>query len=398
MKDISPEKIQLNSIDEALEDIKKGKVVIVVDDESRENEGDFVAAAELITPETINFMTKYGRGLICTPITEKRADALNLPLMVDQSSDPLGTAFTVSVDLIDDKVSTGISAEDRARTIRALVDDKTTPYDLRKPGHVFPLRAKDGGVLRRPGHTEAAIDLARLAGLKPAGVIVEIMNDDGTMARLPQLKKLAEELDLKIISIEDLIRYRLDKDSLIKKIEQFPMPTRFGEFTLHVYEQTNQKYLHFAMTKGNWSLDDIVPVRVISITHTFDVLKILKMPVDKELQTFFDYINRKGKGVILFVFNKRNWEEMLQRIKEYRQNLEKGEDKLPGITPDDKDYGIGAQILHDLGVRKINYLTHKRKSSDKVAIKGFDLEVVKTTPLCVDQENENSSVEHRENP
>ncbi len=385
MNQAEGKKIKLHSIEEALEDIRQGKVVIVVDDENRENEGDFVAAAEKITPEIINFMTKYGRGLICTPITEERADALKLPLMVDQSSDPLGTAFTVSVDLIGDDVSTGISAEDRAKTIRALIDESKTAYHFRKPGHVFPLRAKDGGVLRRPGHTEAAIDLARLAGLKPAGVIVEIMNDDGTMARLPQLKELADKLGLKIISIEDLIRYRLEKDSLIKKIEQFDMQTRFGDFRMHVYEQTNKNHLHFALTKGKWSKEDIVPVRVISLTHTFDVLNILKKSVDQDLATFFDYINRRGKGVVAFVFNKRNWEEMKQRIREYAGNLAAGKDEIPPIQPDEKDYGIGAQILHDLGVGKINYLTHKKQSSDKVAIKGFDLELVKTTPLCIEK-------------
>ncbi len=374
-------KMRLHSIEEAIDDIKRGKIVIVVDDEDRENEGDFVAAAEKVTPEMINFMATYGRGLICTPITEERADALDLPLMVNQSSDPLGTAFTVSVDLISDNTSTGISAKDRADTIKALTDEKYKAHHFRRPGHVFPLRAKNGGVLRRPGHTEAAIDLARLAGLKPAGVIVEIMNEDGTMARLPKLMEIARKHKLKIISIEDLIRYRLEKDSLIKKIEQFEMSTRFGAFTVHVYKQTNKRHLHFALTKGNWSPEDTVPVRVISYVQLFDTLNFLKRNPDERLKEYFDFINRCGRGAILFVYNSRNWNEMVGRIKHYKENLSKGRDELPPVKPDEKDYGIGAQIIHDLNIRKINYLTHAKSFEEKTAIKGFDIEIVKTTPL-----------------
>jgi len=369
-------------VEDAIDDIRQGKIVIVVDDKDRENEGDFVAAAEKITPETINFMATHGRGLICTPITEEHADRLNLPLMVDQSSDPLGTAFTVSVDLIGNGVTTGISASDRAKTIRALVDPQKTAYDFRRPGHVFPLRAKDGGVLRRPGHTEAAIDLARLAGLQPAGVIVEIMNPDGTMARLPQLRELAHKHNLKIISIEDLIRYRLEKDSLIKRVEQFPFKTRFGPFTMTVYEQTNKRHMHFALTTGQWNPNDTVPVRVFSITHTFDLLRFLKYDPGKELQIFFHYVQQQKRGAIIFVYNSRNWSEMQAYIKQIAQNAKNQIDKLAPIKPDEKDYGIGAQIIHDLGIRKVNYLTFARTHEDKTALKGFDIEIVKTTPLC----------------
>jgi len=374
-------KASFDRIEDAIEDIKQGKIVIVVDDENRENEGDFIAAAEKVTPETINFMATHGRGLICTPITEERADELNLPLMVDRSSDPLGTAFTVSVDLISDKTTTGISAADRAETIKALTDEKVQAHQFRRPGHVFPLRAKDGGVLRRPGHTEAAIDLARLAGLKPAGVIVEIMNEDGSMARLPELFKIARKHGLKIISIEDLIRYRLEKDSLIKKIEQFPIPTRFGDFEMHVYQQTNKRHLHFALTYGKWTADEIIPVRVEAYTHLFDMLNYLKHNPDERLRRYFDYIRREGKGAVIFVYNSRNWEEMINRIKKYARNLREGKDELPPLQPDDKDYGIGAQIIHDLNIRKINYLTHAKVSQVKTAIKGFGLEIVETTPL-----------------
>ncbi|NPA42499.1 MAG: 3,4-dihydroxy-2-butanone-4-phosphate synthase [Chlorobi bacterium] len=371
----------LDKVEDAIRDIREGKMVIVVDDENRENEGDFVAAAEKVTPEMINFMATHGRGLICAPITEERADELDLPLMVDRSADPLGTAFTVSVDLISDKTTTGISAADRAETIRALTDENVKAHQLRRPGHVFPLRAKDGGVLRRPGHTEAAIDLARLAGLKPAGVIVEIMNEDGSMARLPQLKEIARKHGLKIISIEDLIRYRLEKDSLIKKIEKFPVSTRFGDFTLHVYEQTNKRHLHFALTSGRWSEDDIVPVRVEGITHLFDMLNFLKESPDDRLRKYFDYIKTHGKGALIFVYNSRNWQELVARIKQYAENIRRGKDELPPLKPDDKDYGIGAQIIHDLGIRKINYLTRAKASEEKTAVKGFDIEIVKTTPL-----------------
>ena len=370
-----------NTVEEALEDIRNGKMVIVTDDKERENEGDLVAAAEKVTPAMINFMAKEARGLICAPITEERADQLDLPLMVDRVSDPLGTAFTVSVDLIGEGVTTGISAEDRAKTIKALTDDTKTAYDFRRPGHVFPLRAKDGGVLRRPGHTEAAIDLARLAGLKPAGVIVEIMNEDGTMARVPQLKELARKYGLKMISIEDLIRYRLEKDSLIKRIEQFPMQTRFGEFKVTVYEQTNKRHLHFAFSLGEWNKDDIVPVRVFPVTHVFDILRVMRQNPDEILRPFFDYIVQEGRGAVLFVYNGRNWSEMLARVHQYAESVRKGNDQLPSIPPDEKDYGIGAQILHDLGIKRINYLTYHSPVTDKVALSGFDLEIVKNTVL-----------------
>ncbi|MDP3352265.1 MAG: 3,4-dihydroxy-2-butanone-4-phosphate synthase [Flavobacteriaceae bacterium] len=367
---------QLNSIVEAIEDIKNGKVVIVVDDEDRENEGDFVAAAEKATPEMINFMAKHGRGLICTPLTEKRCDELKLDLMVGHNTDPMETAFTISVDLNGNGVTTGISAKDRAITIQALTDKNTKPHDLRRPGHIFPLKAKLGGVLRRTGHTEAAIDLARLAGLEPAGVIVEIMNEDGTMARPPELFEIAQKLDLKVISIEDLVSYRMQHDSLIKKIEDFEVDTRFGKFQLIAYKQNTNKLVHIALKKGNWEKGDSVLVRVNSTLINNDIIGTLTTNPDKKLKNVFEKINKEGKGVVVFINqenNSLNLEERLATLRE-QQNIE--EQISIRLRMDEKDYGIGAQIIHDLGIEKLRVLSNSTHNRKRVGMTGYNLEIV----------------------
>ena len=297
--------IQLNTIEEAIEDIRLGKVIIVVDDADRENEGDFVAAAEKVTPQMVNFMATHGRGLICTPLTESRCKALELNMMVNNNTDPMETAFTVSVDLRGNGVTTGISASDRAKTIKALVNPDTKPFELGRPGHIFPLVAKQGGVLRRTGHTEAAIDFARLAGLKPAGVIVEIMNEDGTMARLPQLLEVAKKFNLKIVSIEDLVAYRMQHDSLIEKKVDFDIVTRFGKYRLRAYQQTTNKQIHIALTKGSWNTNEHVLTRVNSTLVNNDILGTLTNNADKKLDDMFKLINDDGKGAIIFI-NQQN--------------------------------------------------------------------------------------------
>ena len=302
--------IQLDTIADAINDIRNGKIIIVVDDENRENEGDFLAAAEMVTPEMINFMATNGRGLICTPLTESRCRELDLGMMVNNNTDPMETAFTVSVDLRGKGVTTGISASDRALTIKALIDEDTRPFDLARPGHIFPLKAKDGGVLRRTGHTEAAIDFARLAGLKPAGVIVEIMNEDGTMARLPQLIEVAKKFDIKIVSIEALVAYRMEHDSLIKKKEDFDIETRFGKFRLRAYEQTTNNQVHLALTKGTWSTNEEVLTRVNSTSVNNDILGTLTTNADKKLDMMFQKVNEEGRGAILFI-NQHNQSENL---------------------------------------------------------------------------------------
>ncbi|MDX1272137.1 3,4-dihydroxy-2-butanone-4-phosphate synthase, partial [Bizionia paragorgiae] len=306
--------IKLNTIQEAINDIKAGKVIIVVDDEDRENEGDFLAAAELVTPEMINFMATHGRGLICAPLTEHRCKDLGLHMMVTNNTDPMETAFTVSVDLKGQGVTTGISAGDRALTVQALVNKETKPFDLARPGHIFPLVAKEGGVLRRTGHTEAAIDFARLAGLEPAGVIVEIMNEDGTMARLPQLLKVAKKFDLKIVSIEDLVAYRMDHDSLIDKKEDFNLETRFGNFRLRAYQQTTNNQVHIALTKGDWTTNEPVLTRVNSTLVNNDILGTLTNNADQKLDGMFKVINEAGKGAILFINQEAQSLNLLQRL------------------------------------------------------------------------------------
>ncbi len=368
---------KLNTIAEAIDDIRQGKIVIVVDDEDRENEGDFVAAAEKVTPEMINFMARYGRGLICAPITEKRSKELGLNLMVSDNTVLHNTQFTVSVDLKGHGCTTGISVFDRAKTIKALVDDSTTPEDLGRPGHIFPLRAKNGGVLRRTGHTEASVDLARLAGLKPAGILVEILNEDGTMARLPQLLKVAEEFNLKIISIEDLIAYRMQHDSLIEKKEDFQITTRFGEFRLRAYKQTTNNQVHLALTKGSWSVEESVLVRVNSALVNNDILGTLTSNADKKLDDMFKALNKEGRGAIVFINPTGTGMNLLNRLHELKSLQENHEGELikaPRLEMDTKDFGIGAQILHDLGISKIKLLSNSERQK-RVGMIGYGLEI-----------------------
>ncbi|MHC9090074.1 3,4-dihydroxy-2-butanone-4-phosphate synthase [Tenacibaculum sp. IMCC1] len=371
----TPTNIQLNTIEEAIEDIKNGKVIIVVDDEDRENEGDFLAAAEKITPEMINFMATHGRGLICTPLTETRCKELELGMMVSNNTDPMETAFTVSVDLRGNGVTTGISASDRAKTVQALINSDTKPFDLARPGHIFPLKAKNGGVLRRTGHTEAAIDFARLAGLEPAGVIVEIMNEDGTMARLPQLMKVAKKFDLKIVSIEDLVAYRMEHDSLIEKKEDFNIQTRFGDFRLRAYKQTTNNQVHIALTKGTWSKNEPILTRVNSTLVNNDILGTLTNNADKKLDQMFKVINDEGRGAILFINQQMQALNLLNRLRILKENQAKGEMKAPNVVMDNKDFGIGAQILHDLHIHKLR-LVSNTKQTKRVGMIGYGLEIV----------------------
>lgn len=367
--------IQLNTIEEAIADIRAGKVIIVVDDENRENEGDFLAAAELATPETVNFMAKYGRGLICAPLTEGRCKDLGLHMMVNHNTDPLETAFTVSVDLRGNGVTTGISASDRAKTVCALTNQETKPHDLARPGHIFPLIAKEGGVLRRTGHTEAAIDFARLAGLKPAGIIVEIMNEDGSMARLPELVDVAKKFDLKIVSIEDLVAYRMEHDSLIEKKEDFDITTRFGDFRLRAYKQTTNNHIHIALTKGNWNKEEKVLTRINSTLVNNDVLGTLTNNPDKKLENMFHAINTEGKGAIVFINQDSESLNLLSRLAELKALQKRGIHKAPKIDMDTRDFGIGAQILHDLNISKMRLLTN-RQQTKRVGIVGYGLEIV----------------------
>ena len=369
-------KIQLNTIEEAIEDIRQGKVIIVVDDEDRENEGDFLAAAEKVTPEMINFMATHGRGLICTPLTESRCKELDLHAMVRNNTDHMETAFTVSVDLRGNGVTTGISAADRAKTVLSLVDPDTKPFDLARPGHIFPLIAKQGGVLRRTGHTEAAIDFARLAGFKSAGVIVEIMNEDGTMARLPELVEVAKKFDLKLVSIEDLVAYRMQHDSLIQKKEDFEIETRFGTFRLRAYLQTTNKQVHLALTKGTWSNGDSVLTRVNSTQVNNDILGTLTNNADKKLDDMFKKINEEGQGAVIFINQEIKSLELLSRLSELKVLQEKGIVKAPNIKMDNKDFGIGAQILHDIDISKIKLLSNQTEHTKRVGMIGYGLEIV----------------------
>lgn len=367
--------ITLNTIEEAIEDIRKGKVIIVVDDENRENEGDFLAAAELATPELINFMATHGRGLICAPLTEGRCKELGLHMMVHNNTDPMETAFTVSVDLRGHGVTTGISAADRASTVKALTDLSIKAHDLGRPGHIFPLVAKEGGVLRRTGHTEAAIDFARLAGLKPAGVIVEIMNEDGSMARLPQLVKVAKTFDLKIVSIEALVAYRMEHDSLIRKKEDFNIVTRFGEFRLRAYQQTTNNQVHIALTKGTWKKDEKVLTRINSTLINNDILGTLTNNPDKKLEDMFKAINEEGKGAIVFINQETESLNLLGRLGELKELQKQGIYKAPKVDMDAKDFGVGAQILHDLDIAKIRLLSNSSHTK-RVGLVGYGLEIV----------------------
>ncbi|MFY8097157.1 MAG: 3,4-dihydroxy-2-butanone-4-phosphate synthase [Flavobacterium sp.] len=366
--------IQLNTIEEAIEDIRQGKIIIVVDDEDRENEGDFLAAADKVTPEMINFMATYGKGLICTPLTESRCKELELHAMVSNNTDNMETAFTVSVDLKGNGVTTGISASDRAKTIEALVSPDTKPYELGRPGHIFPLIAKQGGVLRRTGHTEAAIDFARLAGFSPAGVICEIMNDDGTMARLPQLVKVAKKFDLKLVSIEDLVRYRMQHDSLIKKKEDFEIKTKFGIFRLRAYLQVTNKKVHIALTKGSWKKGDEVVTRINSTQITNDILGNLTSKEDKHLENIFAKMEQYDNAAILFINQELQSTDLLDRISELRKLQEEGVFEAPKIKIDTKDFGIGAQILHDIDITRIKLMTNSYQSK-RVGMIGYGLEI-----------------------
>ncbi|NND15677.1 MAG: 3,4-dihydroxy-2-butanone-4-phosphate synthase [Eudoraea sp.] len=368
-------KIELNTIEEAIEDIRKGKVIIVVDDENRENEGDFIAAAEKVTPEMINFMTKNGRGLICAPLTEDRCDELELTMMVENNTVMHNTQFTVSVDLIGHGCTTGISVQDRAKTVKALTNEDTGPRDLGRPGHIFPIKAKNGGVLRRTGHTEAAVDFARLAGFKPAGLLVEILNEDGTMARLPELAEVAKKHDLKLVSIEDLVAYRMEHDSLIDKKEEFELDTRFGRFTFHAFQQTTNDQVHIALTKGSWQEGDPVLTRINSTLVNNDILVTLTSDADSKLDLMFQAINEEGKGAIIFINPEFQAFDLLKRIDGLKENQKKGLMKAPKKEMDIRDFGIGAQILHNLNISKIRLLSNSEQAK-RVGIVGYGLEII----------------------
>jgi len=373
------DKFQLNKIEEALEDLKNGKMVIVVDDEDRENEGDLIAAAELTTPEIVNFMATYARGLICMPLTETRCDELELHSMVSNSTDPKETAFTISVDLLGKGATTGISAGDRAKTIQAIMDSNTKPGDLMRPGHIFPLRAREGGVLKRAGHTEAAVDLTRLAGLKEGGVICEILNEDGSMSRLPQLLEFGKKHDLKVISIEDLIHYRIMRQGdLVERIEERDIKTHFGDFKFYVFEEKPTEQIHYALTKGTWSADESVLVRVQSSGTYFDVFSRLSNGEHPLMQQVTDLINKEGKGAVVFINNVSNKENTLSRIKHFL-NYQDGTSEQPTIAPNFRDYGIGTQILKDLGINKFKVIT--QNPNIKPILSGYDVEVTEMVAL-----------------
>jgi 3,4-dihydroxy 2-butanone 4-phosphate synthase/GTP cyclohydrolase II len=373
----------LDSIESAIEDIKSGRLVIVVDDEDRENEGDFIIAARFASPEVINFMSKHGRGLICAALTEDRCDELGLELMVNNNSALHETAFTVSVDLLGHGCSTGISAQDRSKTVQALIDPSTKPSDLGKPGHIFPLRAKKGGVLRRVGHTEATIDLARLAGLEPAGVLVEIMNDDGTMARLPQLIEVARKFDFKIISIQDLIEYRIKRDSLIEEVVKVDMPTKYGDFKLIAFREKHTSNEHLALIKGEWEKDEPVTVRVHSSCFTGDILGSLRCDCGEQLRAAMTMVEKEGKGAILYMNQEGRGIGLLNKLKAYRLQ-EEGMDTVEanlhlGFQMDQRDYGIGAQILRHLGIAKLKLISNNPKK--RVGLIGYGLEIVDNIPI-----------------
>ena len=381
---MSQENIKLNSIEEAVEDIKNGKVIIVVDDEDRENEGDFVCAAECITPEIVNFMATHGRGLICVPLDEERCNDLGLELMVGRNTAAFETPFTVSVDLIGHGCTTGISAHDRFKTIKALIDPETDPEELGKPGHIFPLRAKQGGVLRRAGHTEAAIDFARLAGFRPGGVLVEIMNEDGSMARLPDLVKVAERFNLKLVSIKDLIEYRVKKESLIKKeVDNVNMPTDYGDFKLMAYQQTNTGDNHLALIKGTWETDEPVLVRVHSSCVTGDIFGSCRCDCGGQLHAAMEMVEKEGKGVVLYMNQEGRGIGLVNKLKAYKlqeEGLDTVEANLKlGFEMDKRDYGVGAQILRDLNIHKIRLISNNPKK--RVGLIGYGLEIVENVGI-----------------
>lgn len=376
----------LDSIQSAIDDIRAGKLVIVVDDEERENEGDFLTAAANVTPEMVNFMSKHGRGLICTPLIEDRCDELELALMVNNNTALHETAFTVSVDLLGHGCTTGISAHDRAKTIKALVDPSTKPEDLGRPGHIFPLRAKKGGVLRRAGHTEATIDLARLAGFDPAGVLVEIMNEDGTMARLPELREIAKKFDLKLISIKELIEYRLKSDTLIDEIVRVEMPTKYGDFKLVAFSEKGTANEHLALIKGTWQKDDPILVRVHSSCFTGDILGSLRCDCGEQLHAAMQMVEKEGKGAILYMNQEGRGIGLVNKLRAYKLQ-ENGMDTVEanlhlGFPMDKRDYGVGAQILRHLGITKLRLLSNNPKK--RAALLGYGIEIVDAVPIEVE--------------
>ena len=383
--------MEFNTIKEAIKDIKEGKVVIVIDDENRENEGDFIAAAEMATPDMINFMATHGKGLICAPLLESRCDELGLDLMIGKNSAAFETPFTVSIDLIGHGCTTGISAQDRSKTVKALVDPSIKEGDLGKPGHIFPLKARKGGVLRRAGHTEAAVDLARLAGLYPAGVIVEILNEDGTMARTPDLFKIAKKFDLKFITIKDLIEYRIRHESLIREEALVKLPTEFGDFKMKAYKQTTNEQLHLAIYKGEWEKDDEILVRVHSSCITGDIFGSCRCDCGPQLQKALKQIEEEGKGVLVYMNQEGRGIGLLNKLKAYELQ-EQGKDTVEanselGFNADDRDYGVGAQILRALNVTKVKLLSNNPKK--RVGLMGYGIEIVKAVPLEIDSNEHN---------
>ena len=378
-------RIKLDSIEEALEDIRNGKIIIVVDDEDRENEGDFICAAELITPETVNFMATHGKGLICASLTEERCSELDLPMMVTSNTSSHTTAFTVSVDLLGHGTTTGISASDRAKTLRALVDPSTRPDDLGRPGHIFPLKSKKQGVLRRAGHTEAALDLTQLAGLKPGGVLVEIMNSDGTMARVPELVQIADEFKLKIISIKDLIAYRLNTDSILIKGTEVKLPTEYGDFNLIPFIQKSNGLEHVALTKGSWEEDDQVLVRVHSSCVTGDIFGSYRCDCGNQLHEAMKLVQKEGKGIIIYLNQEGRGIGLYNKMKAYKlqeQGLDTVEANVElGFKEDERDYGVGAGMLHSLGVRNLRLITNNPVK--KAGLEGYGMKIVETIHLEV---------------
>jgi 3,4-dihydroxy 2-butanone 4-phosphate synthase/GTP cyclohydrolase II len=382
---------KLNTIAEAIEDIKQGRVVIVVDDEDRENEGDFLTAARNVTPEIINFMATHGRGLICAPLVEDRCDELGLELMVKSNSAAYETPFTVSVDLMGHGCTTGISASDRYMTVKALIDPATNPAELGKPGHIFPLRAKKGGVLRRAGHTEAAIDLSRLAGFEPAGLIVEILNEDGTMARLPELLEIAKKFDLKIVSIEDLIKYRIANESLIDRIVDVKMPTQYGDFQMIAFKEKNTDQEHLALIKGTWDENEPVYVRVHSSCITGDIFGSCRCDCGPQLHKAMEMIEAEGKGAIIYMNQEGRGIGMMNKLKAYKLQ-EEGYDTLEaniklGFKGDERDYGIGAQIIRSLGIKKMRLMSNN--PTKRTGLVGYGLEIIENVPLEIESNEHN---------